>query len=182
MDEPTIGLDPHQTKIIRDLINNRRGRMTFVLSSHILPEVELCCDRLLIINQGRIVAKGTSDSLREEYIPAQVFRIKVRGDTTELTEVLRKLDRQMEVAALVEVDEEGFHDISVKTQDRSITGELLLTAILKRDSWRVREITEVQASLEEIFLAATKRSWEETLSRKPAGPDPAPPPQEDTAA
>ena len=180
MDEPTIGLDPHQTKIIRDLINNRRGQMTFVLSSHILPEVELCCDRLLIINQGRIVAKGTSESLRQEYIPAQVFRVKVRGDIEELTKVLREIDSEMEVSALLEKDKEGFHDISVKTLDRSITGEQLLTAILKRDSWRVREITEVQASLEEIFLAATKRSWEETLSRKPIYSDPVRSTQKDT--
>lgn len=172
MDEPTIGLDPHQTKIIRDLINERRGRMTFVLSSHILPEVEMCCDRLLIINQGRIVASGTSDSLRAEYIPAKVFRIKARGDINELTHVLRKLDAEMEVSPLVEVDEDGFHDISVKTLDRNIAGEDLLAAILKRDTWRVREITQVEASLEQIFIAATKRSWEETLSRKPVLPEP----------
>ena len=173
MDEPTIGLDPHQTKIIRDLINNRRGHMTFVLSSHILPEVELCCDRILIINQGRIVAKGSSESLRKEYIPAKVFQVKARGDTKELTDVLQKLDPEMEVSALMEMDGAGFHDISIKTLDRAITGEQILTAILKKDSWRVREITEVAASLEEIFLAATKRSWEETLSRKPQKADPA---------
>jgi ABC-2 type transport system ATP-binding protein len=167
MDEPTIGLDPHQTKIIRDLINNRRGGMTFVISSHILPEVELCCDRILIINQGRIVAKGTSASLREEYIPAKAFRIKAKAEVEELIGELRSLDPEMEISALLEMDEDGFQEFSLKTLDHGIAGEQLLQVIQKNSSWVLREIAEVEASLEEIFLAATKRSWEETLSRKP---------------
>ena len=167
MDEPTIGLDPHQTKIIRDLINNRRGGMTFVISSHILPEVELCCDRILIINQGRIVAKGTSASLREEYIPAKAFRIKAKAEVEELISELRSLDPEMEISALLEMDEDGFQEFSLKTLDLGIAGEQLLQVIQKNSSWVLREIAEVEASLEEIFLAATKRSWEETLSRKP---------------
>ena len=167
MDEPTIGLDPHQTKIIRDLINNRRGGMTFVISSHILPEVELCCDRILIINQGRIVAKGTSASLREEYIPAKAFRIKAKAEVEELIGELRSLDPEMEISALLEMDDDGFQEFSLKTLDLGIAGEQLLQVIQKNSSWVLREIAEVEASLEEIFLAATKRSWEETLSRKP---------------
>jgi ABC-2 type transport system ATP-binding protein len=59
MDEPTIGLDPHQILIVRDLIASLRGRMTVIISSHILPEIEMTCDRVLIINQGRVVAQGT---------------------------------------------------------------------------------------------------------------------------
>ncbi len=167
MDEPTIGLDPHQTKIIRDLINHRRGQTTFVLSSHILPEVELCCDRIMIINQGYIVAKGTSTSLRQEYIPANVFRVKIKGATQELTEVMRKMDSGMKISQLVEKDTNGFHEISLKTENHAITGEQILAEIQKHGKWLIREILQVEASLEEIFLAATKRSWEQTLSRKP---------------
>ncbi|MFM9092999.1 MAG: ABC transporter ATP-binding protein, partial [Verrucomicrobiota bacterium] len=62
MDEPTIGLDPHQILIVRDLIAGLRGRMTVIISSHILPEIEVTCDRVLIINQGRVVAQVTSIS------------------------------------------------------------------------------------------------------------------------
>ena len=64
MDEPTIGLDPHQIIIVRDLIASLRGRMTVIISSHILPEIEMTCDRVLIINQGRVVAQGTPAALR----------------------------------------------------------------------------------------------------------------------
>jgi len=59
MDEPTIGLDPHQILIVRDLIGSLRGRMAVIISSHILPEIEVTCDRVMIINQGRVVAEGT---------------------------------------------------------------------------------------------------------------------------
>ena len=59
MDEPTIGLDPHQILKIRDLISSLKGRMSVIISSHILPEIELTCDRVIIINRGFIVAKGT---------------------------------------------------------------------------------------------------------------------------
>ena len=141
--------------------------MTFVISSHILPEVELCCDRILIINQGRIVAKGTSASLREEYIPAKAFRIKAKAKVEDLIGELRSLDPEMEISALLEMDEDGFQEFSLKTLDHGIAGEQLLQVIQKNSSWVLREIAEVEASLEEIFLAATKRSWEETLSRKP---------------
>ena len=68
MDEPTIGLDPHQILIVRDLIASLRGRMTVIISSHILPEIEMTCDRVLIINQGRVVAQGTPADLRREVL------------------------------------------------------------------------------------------------------------------
>jgi len=66
MDEPTIGLDPHQILIVRDLIGSLRGRMAVIISSHILPEIEVTCDRVMIINQGRVVAEGTPAALRRE--------------------------------------------------------------------------------------------------------------------
>ena len=66
MDEPTIGLDPHQIIIVRDLIASLRGRMSVIISSHILPEIEATCDRVLIINGGRIVAQGSPADLRHE--------------------------------------------------------------------------------------------------------------------
>ena len=75
MDEPTIGLDPHQILIVRDLIASLRGRMTVIISSHILPEIEMTCDRVLIINQGRVVAQGTPAELRREKTAASAHRV-----------------------------------------------------------------------------------------------------------
>jgi len=78
MDEPTIGLDPHQIQGIRKLIDQLRGNMTVVLSSHILPEIERSCDRVIIINQGRVVAAGTSAQLRQEFLPGNRFEIEIK--------------------------------------------------------------------------------------------------------
>ena len=80
MDEPTIGLDPHQILIVRDLIASLRGRMTVLISSHILPEIEMTCDRVLIINQGRIVAQGTPAELRREVLGQSAYEIEAAGD------------------------------------------------------------------------------------------------------
>ena len=73
MDEPTIGLDPHQILIVRDLIASLRGRMTVIISSHILPEIEMTCDRVLIINRGRVVWTCPSSVSVGEYIPIGVI-------------------------------------------------------------------------------------------------------------
>src|SRR3954463_9139347 len=80
MDEPTIGLDPHQILIVRDLIASLRGRMTVIISSHILPEIEMTCDRVLIINQGRVVATGTPADLRREVFGQSRYHIEIAGD------------------------------------------------------------------------------------------------------
>ena len=165
MDEPTIGLDPHQTKIIRDLIQNRRGRMTFILSSHILQEVELLCDRILIINQGRIVAQGKSSDLRHEYVPGNTWRITTKGENSNLPGLLLKLDSKAEIPY---VEDGPLPDtFTFKTFDTSVCGESIIQAIQKDNKATLCELAHLEPSLEEIFLAATKRSWEATLTRKP---------------
>ena len=168
MDEPTIGLDPHQTKIIRDLINSRRGRMTFIISSHILPEVELLCDRILIINQGRIVAQGKSCVLRHEYVPGNSWRISTSGDNAKLREALLNLDPGSELPE--EPEEQACplpNSFIFKTNNLKITGNQIIEQIQKKTDATLTELAHLEPSLEEIFLAATKRSWEATLSRKP---------------
>jgi ABC-2 type transport system ATP-binding protein len=168
MDEPTIGLDPHQTKIIRDLINSRRGRMTFIISSHILPEVELLCDRILIINQGRIVAQGKSCDLRHEYVPGNSWRISTTGENEKLRNVLLKLDPDAELPEDPELEACPLPNSFVfKTRNLKITGDQIIQAIQKETDATLTELAHLEPSLEEIFLAATKRSWEATLSRKP---------------
>src|SRR5208283_64746 len=79
MEEPTIGLDPHQILIVRDLIGSLRGRMAVIISSHILPEIEVTCDRVMIINQGRVVAEGTPPALRREILGRTIYRLEFAG-------------------------------------------------------------------------------------------------------
>lgn len=102
LDEPTTGLDPNQIIEIRELIKAIGKQKTVILSTHILPEVEATCDRILIINKGRIVADGTADSLRTQAQGKQVLRIRIEGpvDAMQALEGLKKLDTIAEVSIL----------------------------------------------------------------------------------
>src|SRR5215212_7674046 len=115
MDEPTIGLDPHQILIVRDLIASLRGRMTVLISSHILPEIEVTCDRVLIINQGRVVASGTPAELRREIFGHSTYKLEFSGDIDALTSAIATLDPTLRVTELGEPDAGGFRRITLTT-------------------------------------------------------------------
>ena len=108
MDEPTIGLDPHQILIVRDLIAGLRGRMTVIISSHILPEIEVTCDRVLIINQGRVVAQGTPAELRREIIGRHAYRVEFAGDPLRLEAALGAADPGARCERLGDPGADGF--------------------------------------------------------------------------
>ena len=92
LDEPTSGLDPNQIAEIRDLIRTIGREKTVILSSHILAEVEATCDRILIINEGKIVADGTSEQLRRQARGNEILRIGIAGgDRNSLYGLLKKL-------------------------------------------------------------------------------------------
>ena len=73
LDEPTIGLDPRQSAITRKMMERLRGEVSFILSAHILSEVEACCDRMIILSHGQIVAEGTMHDLQNMFINQTVF-------------------------------------------------------------------------------------------------------------
>jgi ABC-2 type transport system ATP-binding protein len=159
MDEPTIGLDPHQILIVRDLIASLRGRMTVIISSHILPEIEMTCDRVLIINQGRVVAQGTPAHLRREIVGNFAYQLEVAGDVAALETHLATVDPTLRVATLGDPDAEGFRRVKVTTSCDGEIGEPLLAALL-RQGLRVRALSRDNPTLEDVFLAATRRSWD----------------------
>lgn len=170
MDEPTIGLDPHQIQGIRKLINNLRGRLTVVLSSHILPEIERSCDRVIIINRGRVVASGTSSSLREEFLPGHRFELEIEGSQDRATELLKA--KGIEAEILEAQEREGkILNLSLRTEGNDDLGPQLIAAFSESTDCTLRSLAPRVPNLEEIFLAATKRSWEETIeSPKPKQP------------
>src|SRR6185436_11967003 len=108
MDEPTIGLDPHQILIVRDLIASLRGRMSVIISSHILPEIEMTCDRVLIINQGRVVAQGTPADLRREIFGHSTYELEFAGDGETLPATLESIDSTLRVTAQSDSAADGF--------------------------------------------------------------------------
>jgi ABC-2 type transport system ATP-binding protein len=159
MDEPTIGLDPHQILIVRDLIASLRGRMTVLISSHILPEIEMTCDRVLIINQGRIVAQGTPAELRHEVLGQSAYEIEAAGPLGSLPFVLGSIVPGLSVASEGPADDLGFRKIKLKTVGDEDAGEAILRACLS-EGLRVRALSRARPTLEDVFLAATRRSWD----------------------
>lgn len=159
MDEPTIGLDPHQILIVRDLIASLRGRMTVIISSHILPEIEMTCDRVLIINQGRVVAQGTPADLRREILGHSAYEVELAGDVPALPALLATVDASLKITAEAPVDSTGFRKLTLTTQSHEELGESLLRA-LSNGGFRLRSFSHVRATLEDVFLAATRRSWD----------------------
>ena len=170
MDEPTIGLDPHQILIVRDLIASLRGRMTVIISSHILPEIEVTCDRVLIINQGRVVAQGTPADLRREILGRSTYRLEIAGELAALPAALAATDATLVVTAQGEPDSAGFRAVTLTTERDDALGEPLLAALLAQNL-RVRALSRVNPTLEDVFLAATRRSWDAVLA--PIGNKPA---------
>jgi len=159
MDEPTIGLDPHQILIVRDLIGGLRGRMSVIISSHILPEIEATCDRVLIINGGRFVAQGTPAELRRAVLGRSHYALEIAGDPAALPALLAAVDAALEIESSSGPDEAGFRAVTLVTPHDDDLGERLLQA-LAGNAFRVRALSRIQPTLEDVFLAATRRSWD----------------------
>ena len=162
MDEPTIGLDPHQILIVRDLIASLRGRMSVIISSHILPEIEVTCDRVLIINSGRIVAQGTPAELRREIFGHISYRVELAGDPLALPSLLKDIEPTLKLASLGDCAPDGFCVATLTTELEADLGEKLLQ-FLPAKGYRIRAFGNTQPSLEDVFLAATRRSWDARL-------------------
>lgn len=162
MDEPTIGLDPHQILAIRALINSLRGKMSVIISSHILPEIELMCDRVMIINQGTIVASGSPESLRKEFISRDKYGISLKADPAKMREMLGRICSGVEIVSESKPDSAGYYDYILSTDENSDLGCTLIREFSKDSALGLREVYHKNPSLEEIFMAATRRSWEQT--------------------
>ncbi|MBR4598288.1 MAG: ABC transporter ATP-binding protein [Opitutales bacterium] len=161
MDEPTIGLDPHQIIAIRELIDSLRGKMSVVISSHILPEIELVCDRVMIINHGMVVASGAPENLRSEFLPVDTYKIAVSAELEQVKSVLAAAGLDFEVEQTSKKDAEGFALYALKTSRRGSFGDALIAEFAKHPNFRLREVYLSRPTLEDIFMAATRRSWEE---------------------
>ncbi len=164
LDEPTIGLDPRQTGIVRRLLERLRGETTFLISSHVLSEVEASCDRMLILNRGRIVAEGTLPELQAEYIDKTVLEIVASGGQEIIEKVVRQVDPDCELTEESPADAMGRKRFSFSTSQDETGAEAVLRTLVANDTTQVHEFVLARPDLEAIFLKATKRSWEETGS------------------
>ena len=153
LDEPTTGLDPNQIVEIRHLIREIGQAKTVILSTHILPEVEATCDRILIINQGQIVADGTADSLRQQAEGHYSFRVRFSTEAApeQIAQVLRQHPMLRGVERLPDLPN-GFQ--LTAAEDLPFREELFRLCVA--NDWLLTELTPQTESLEDIFRALTK--------------------------
>ena len=154
LDEPTIGLDPRQIAEIRALIKSLGGQHTVILSTHILPEVSMVCDSIIIINRGRVVAKGTQAELVEQVFPAARVEVEVAGPAEAIASSLKSLPGVTSVEA-IGVEAVGARDgasrfVVESPRGRDVRGELV--RLVAGRGWELLELHQVGLSLEEVFI------------------------------
>lgn len=156
MDEPTIGLDPHQILAVRDLISGLRGRMTVLISSHILPEIEVTCDRVVIVNQGRVVATGTPADLRRQFFGPGHYELELAGPLDQLPPLLASVHPGLTTASSTSTDADFATLRLLAPHDAPDLRESLVNALARDPRFRLRSATRARHTLEEVFLAATQ--------------------------
>ncbi|MDE0027421.1 MAG: ABC transporter ATP-binding protein [Spirochaetaceae bacterium] len=153
LDEPTIGLDPHQIIEIRNLIRELGHEHTIILSSHILPEVSAVCDRVIIINRGKLVASDTTENLGKRLHDSSEFRLRVAGTEEAALAALAGVAGVNEVSAQGTV-EQGTVDLHVETTAGADPRRAIFHALSKADL-PIYLMTAMDYTLEEIFLQLT---------------------------
>ncbi|HHM23669.1 MAG TPA: ABC transporter ATP-binding protein [Bacteroidetes bacterium] len=157
LDEPTVGLDPKQIIEVRKLIKDLGNEHTIILSTHILPEVSQTCDRVVIINEGRVVAEDTPDNLSERLQGAE--RILVQVDAPPDT-VLPSL-KGLEGVTNVKLDKQSdnlYSYLVESTRKQDLRKEIAQTVV--NNGWGLYELRPVGMSLEEVFLRLTTKEEE----------------------
>ncbi|MGH9412996.1 MAG: ABC transporter ATP-binding protein [Terriglobales bacterium] len=151
LDEPTAGLDPLQIRETRQLIDELKGQHTIILSTHILAEAALTCQRVVVINKGQLVAEDTPHNLTRRLKPTDTLSLQVRGPVEAIAAALR------DVPGVLQVELGQQHD-GLGTWQLEANGAPVREAIARRiveSGWGLLELRPTELSLEEIFLSLT---------------------------
>lgn len=149
LDEPTIGLDPKQIFEVRSLIKNLAGDHTVILSTHILPEVSMTCNRVVIINNGKVVAMDTPEGLANQVKGAERVAMLVDGPVDAVCEKLSAVEGVLSVKA-----DGGDDSLSRLTLECKLNTDLrrTLAAVVVNQGWGLLELRGVSVSLEDVFI------------------------------
>ncbi len=173
LDEPTIGLDPRQITEIRALIKSLAGAHTVLVSTHILPEVSMVCNGVIIINKGSVVAQGPIDQLVQQFFPNSRVQVELDAPALAAREALRGIPGVLEVRDVL--TGEGTAAFAVEAaRDRDVRGEIFQLATERR--WRLLELRRVGMTLEEVFIrivAGEETGADELEKDVPVAPVPA---------
>ncbi len=144
LDEPTSGLDPKQIHEIRELIKSMAGERTIILSTHILPEVSMTCDKVVIINEGKIVAVDTTENIGRSFTHTNQIEVTVQGPSDRIIGNLTKMD------GIKRVDHKGVSYIIDVEKDTDLRAEIAKKIV--ENGFDLLELKRKSLSLEDIFL------------------------------
>lgn len=159
LDEPTVGLDPNQIIEIRTLIKKLGKNHTVILSSHILPEIQAVCDRIIIINKGVVAADGTADEIAAKITNEHKMTLRIEGSThtaadkKDIVDALKKLDGIKYVRADME-RERGVYDYDVEADEKTDIRRAI-NQLCREKGWNILMLQLSDLTLEDIFLKIT---------------------------
>lgn len=154
LDEPTVGLDPKQIVEIRDLIKKLGKRHTVILSSHILPEVQAVCDRIVVINRGKIVADDTEENILAGFDDEKNIYLTAQGDKQSVLDSLEAISGVQKVTC--RKAKGGNLDIVIKTAGECDIRKAVFESAAK-GGWAILEMRTSKPTLEEIFIRLTEQ-------------------------
>jgi ABC-2 type transport system ATP-binding protein len=151
LDEPTAGLDPNQIAEIRRLIRELGREKTVILCTHILPEVEATCDRILIINRGRIVADGTPENLRKQASGQEILQVRIEdGQPDAIFTAIQGLT----TVAMVDFSDRQMNRFEIHSRP-DISSKREIFNLCVKNKWILTEMIPYEAKLEDIFRELT---------------------------
>ncbi len=151
LDEPTIGLDPNQIRHVRELIKNLGGKRTVLISTHILPEVEIMCSRVIVIHKGKIRASDTAENLLKNQRTAGSMRLEAKVGSDDAAAELQRLPGVKDVA----VEQDGEYSIFQLRLEANADPSEEVMRLASNRNWTVREITRRRPTLEDVFVELT---------------------------
>jgi ABC-2 type transport system ATP-binding protein len=171
LDEPTVGLDPNQIKEVRNLIKGLAGEHTIILSTHILPEVEMTCDRVVIINKGKIAAVDTTGNLTNQLKAGERVKLSVKRHERNGNELARKLQRSLESIegvnqVKIEGDEDGNQVSAMVEIAQGLDLRAPIAARIVNHGFDLLELRAINLSLEDIFMQLTTEEKAEEKSEE----------------
>ncbi|MEJ2108840.1 MAG: ATP-binding cassette domain-containing protein [Acidobacteriota bacterium] len=169
LDEPTIGLDPRQIHEVRSLIKSLASTRTVILSTHILPEVSMTCNRVVIINKGKVVAMDTPDGLASQMKGAERVALTVDGPEEAIREKIQAIQGVLNIQKS-ESNEGAPASFTVECELNTDLRPLLASTIVS-EGWGLLEMRGVSLSLEDVFINLT--------TQEPAEAEPAVGPEEE---
>jgi ABC-2 type transport system ATP-binding protein len=158
LDEPTIGLDPHQIRSVRQLIKTLAGKHTVLISTHILPEAEMMCNRMLIMYDGKVLASDTPENLQRLMAGSSQIVAEIAAPPAELRDIFS----QMQGIESVDISaSDGDFQRCALTPHNGYDLRAAIYALAQQRGWVLRELTRSRHSLEDIYVQITKPDEEE---------------------